>query len=337
MKNLIKWFVILLVPVMFLGSCKDDPVTPEQSEFEVLTQYMAQNDLDLPTILSGWVKSSAGVNVNTTDYSVPDFFVIDLRSQADFDAGHIKDAHIATLANVLDVAAQANGKKILVACYTGQTAARATAALRLMKFEAYALKWGMSGWHDDLAGKWKSNAVDFSSPNWVTTGEPPVKAEFGAPNFTTGETEGAAILRERVKAMLTKDWTVGKDAVLGNPGNYFINNYWPIESWNAFGHINGANRIYEDLNLSGLKYLDPSKIILTYCYTGQTSGIITGWLDVLGYNGRSMLFGANGIVYNKLKVSTVDDAKKKSWHGEGAGSQSNLGYYDASGNMHGPK
>ena len=337
MKNLIKWFVFLLVPLLFLGSCKDDPVVPDQSEFEVLTQYMVQNDLDLPDILNGWVVSSSGVNVSLTDYSVPDYFVVDLRSQADFDLGHIKDAHIATLASVLDVAEQASGKKILVVCYTGQTASRATAALRLMKKEAYSLKWGMSGWHDDLAGKWQTNAVDVASPNWVTTGDAAVKAEFGAPNFTTGETEGSAILRERVKVMLTEEWTVGKDVVLANPGNYFVNNYWPQVSWDAFGHVSGAYRIYEDLNLAGVKYLDPSKTIVTYCYTGQTSGIVTGWLDVLGYNGRSLLYGGNGIVYNQLKGSDVDGAKKKSWHGEGAGSQSNLGYYDASGTMHGPK
>ena len=337
MKNLIKFLFILLLPVLVFTNCKEDSTEPTTSEFDLMTQYMAANDLDLSDVLTGWVVSATGVNVNTTDYSVPDYFVIDLRAQADFDAGHIKDAHIATMATLLDVAAQANGKKILVTCYTGQTAARATAALRLMKYEAYTLKWGMSGWHDDLAGKWKSNATDFASPNWVTNGTPTVLGEFNMPTFATGQTEGGAILRERVKAMLQKEWTLGKDVLLADPGSYFVNNYWPQVSWDAFGHVNGAYRIYDELNLSGLKYLDPSKTIVTYCYTGQTSAIVTGWLDVLGYNGRSLMYGGNGIVYSQLKGSDVDGGKKKSWHGEGAGSECNFGYYNGNGDMIGPK
>lgn len=337
MNNLIKFFVILLVPLMVFTNCKDDPVDPVVSEYETLTQYMVQNDLDLSDILDGWVKPATALNADPIDFSVPDYFVIDLRSQEDYDNGHIKDAVRSALADVLTVAEQANGKPIIMVCYTGQTAARATAALRLMNKEAYSLKWGMSGWHDDLAGKWKANASDFDSPNWLTTGERQQNKEYNNPNINTGETDAPAILRERVQQMLQMQWTVSKDDVLGNPGNYFVNNYWPIDSWNEYGHVKDAYRISEELGLSGLKYLDPDATIVTYCYTGQTSGIVTGWLDVLGYDGRSLMFGANGIVHSKLVASDVGGGKKKSWHGEGSGSECNFGYYDADGNMVGPK
>jgi rhodanese-related sulfurtransferase len=336
MKNLIKFWVILLVPILLLTNCKDDPIEPTVSEFETLTQYMAQNGLDLPDVLNGWVKPGTAVNVNTTDYSVPDYFVIDLRAQADYDIGHIKDAVRTTLVDVLATAELANGKPILVVCYTGQTAARATGALRLMGFEAYSLKWGMSGWHDNLAEKWKANFGDYASPNWLTTGEPPANAEFSEPIFTTGEADGAAILEARVRAALGMDWAVSKTNVLDNPDNYFINNKWPLASWNEFGHIAGAYRIDELLNLEGVKYLDPSETVVTYCYTGQTSSITTLWLDVLGYNGRSLMFGVNGIAHSSMLESDVGSAHKKSWHGEGAGSECNFGYYDADGNLHQP-
>ena len=77
--------------------------------------------------------------------------------------------------------------------------------------------------------------------------------------------------------------------------------------------------------------------MVTYCYTGQTSAITTAWLDVLGYNGRSLLFGANGIVYSKLLNGVAGSAPKKSWMGEGSGSEMNFGYYDSEGNLHLPK
>lgn len=325
-----------MVPMVLFTNCKDDDPDPVVSEYETLTTYMIQNDLDLSNILDGWVKPATSINVDETDFSVPDYYVLDLRSQEDFDIGHIKNAVRTTLTDVLDAAPNANGKPILMVCYTGQTAARATSALRLMGYEAYTLKWGMSGWHQELAGKWNANAGDFSSPNWLTTGEPAVNTEFNNPNINTGEVDGPAILEARVRAMLQKQWTVSRDDVLGNPDNYFINNYWPIDSWNEYGHIKNAYRVNEELGLTGLKYLDPNATVVTYCYTGQTSAIVTGWLDVLGYNGRSLMFGANGIVHSKLVASDVGGGKKKSWHGEGSGSECNFGYYDSDGNLHNP-
>lgn len=333
MRQFIKFFAFLLVPALFLvTSCKDDPIEPSKTEFELLKTYMADNDLDLAAVASGYVKPGSALNVDVTDYSIPDYYIIDLRAQADFDLGHIKDANIATLATVLDEAAKANGKKILVICYTGQTAGRAVAALRLMKYEAYSLKWGMCGWHDNLAGKWKSNAGDFVSPNWLTTGNPEMLLTFNAPNFNTNFTDGREILEARVKAMLTKDWAISKTDVLANPENYYVLNKWPLTSWEAYGHIKGAYRIDEDLNLAHLNNLDPDATTVVYCYTGQTSALTGFWLDILGYNSRSILFGANGIVHSTL----VTGSAGKSWHGTGSGSNLNYGFYDASGNLHNP-
>ncbi len=107
-----------------------------------------------------------------------------------------------------------------------------------------------------------------------------------------------------------------------------------MNSWDAFGHVNGAYRIDEDLNLDGLVNLDPSQTVVTYCYTGQTSSITTAWLDVLGFDGRSLLFGANGIVHSSMVGTSV---APKCWKGEGSASSMNFGYYDGDGLMHDPK
>ena len=44
--------------------------------------------------------------------------------------------------------------------------------------------------------------------------------------------------------------------------------------------------------------LDPSAKVVTYCYTGQTSAVITAWLRVLGYDAYSLSFGMNGMYNN---------------------------------------
>ena len=332
--------LIIAVLSIALTSCKkDDIVTPETS-YETLSEYVVQNNLDLPTVVSGFTKSGSQININTTDFSVPDYFVIDIRSAADFNAGHIKNAVNATMATVLEtVATLPKDQNILVTCYTGQNASRAVVALRMMGYtKAYTLKWGMAGWHADFASKWDSKVATVTSPNWVNTGAPTVSTTGTVPTFTSTFTTGDKILEERVKATLANaTWTVNRDDVLANPGNYFINNYWPVVSWDAFGHFSGAYRIFEDLKTENLNLLRTDKPLVTYCYTGQTSGIVTTWLQIMGYdNARSLMFGGNAIVYDQLKVSSVDDAKKKSWKGEGSGSANNFGYYDSTNTMHNP-
>ena len=336
MKKLFSLLLILaFVPVFLTTGCKKDKV---KTDFEILTEYAGQNHLDLADILDGWVKPGSKLNVNTEDFSIPDYYVMDFRKAADFEKGHIKDAHNVTMSGLLDEAEKAGGKTILCVCYTGQTAARATGLLRMAGYKAVSLKWGMAAWHEDFAGKWNANATDYDSPNWVTSGDPAATAEYSSPSFSTGKSDGADVLKERInKAIANSSWTIKKTDVLANPGNYFINNFWPPESWNEYGHIKGAYRI-SDLKLEKLKNLDPEETIVTYCYTGQTSSIVTSWLHVMGYDkAKSLLFGANGIVYSKLLTGTAGSAPKKSWKGPGSASKLNFGYYDKDGTLHGPK
>ncbi len=324
MKNIFKFlFLFVFVPMLVTTSCKKDPVE-STAEFDVLTKYLKDNNMDLSDITApGWIKPGSAI-VDSATYGIPGYYIIDLRSPADFATGHIKDAHNATLTGILEAAALAD-KKILVVCYTGQTAARGTAALRLSGYsDAACLKWGMSGWNADFDSKWVSHAKDLGHANWVKTGTPAANKEFDHPKLSTGKTTGADILKARVAKMLTLDWQVTNTEVLDAPGDYFINNKWSQSSWDTYGHITGAYRINEDLKVDGLKYLDSSKPMVTYCYTGQTSAITTAWLQVCGYeNARSLLFGANGINWSELRDG---DAHKKSWHGAGSASELNFEY-----------
>jgi len=301
-----------------------------ETEFEVLTSYAADNNLDLGTILDGWVTSGGGLTIDA-EGAIEGYYVMDIRKADDYNAGHIKNAVNVPFTSILESAPDAADLPILVVCYSGQSAARATGLLRMAGYtDTKSLKWGMSCWNTNFAGKWDAKAADINHENWVTSGEPPANVEFSAPEFTSEFTEGADILNERIENALALDWFILNTDVLATPANYFINNRWTLDSWNEFGHIDGAYRINEDLNLDGLKYLSPDETMITYCYTGQTSAIITSWLHVMGYeNGRSLGYGANAIVWSDLKNGS---AAKKSWKGEGSGSALNMPYYDADGN-----
>ncbi len=324
MKTLLKYFFILaLVPALFLTSCKEenDVFTPEPGpdptvNFETLSTYMVANDLDLPDVLDGWITAAPAQADLTTFLSTYD--IIDIRSAEHFAAGHIDGAVNSSLANILTTASSTT-KPILVACYTGQTASHAVVALRLSGHpDAKVLKWGMSGWNSSLSASWEgksgatNGAVAEGNANWVTT---PVatKQTFTYPGITTNASSGAAILEERVTAMLAGGFKgVNAADVLTTPADYFINNYWAQADVDHYGHIAGAYRVSPlSLENGEMANINADATVCTYCWTGQTSSMITAYLNVMGYNAVSLKFGSNNMIYptlesHKFVTPTVD-------------------------------
>jgi hypothetical protein len=163
----------------------------------------------------------------------------------------------------------------------------------------------MSGWNASTAGPWNSkigsNLAD-GHTNWTYQGAP-ANLVFDEPTISTTLTDGEAILKQRVEAVVAAGFsaaTASGSDVLNNPSQYFINNYFSEGDYTGFGHINGAYRIFP-LTLGDDSYLglDPAANakVITYCYTGQTSAVMTACLRVLGYDAYTMTFGMNGI-YN---------------------------------------
>lgn len=308
MEKFLKYFMmVLMVSAVALSGCSDndddnDPTPTPAAKFDVLVDYMVTNNMDVDVVMDGWITDAGTVNSKGTD----DYHIIDIRQQADFDAGHIEGAVNATLGTVLDAANGAT-KPILVVCYTGQTAGHAVCALRLSGYaDAKVLKWGMSGWRADLATPWMSNIGDAAIGNasWVAPpGDITPSAEFSVPVIESSFSEGADILAERVDALLTGGFNAIENAdVLATPANYFINNYWTLTDVEHYGHITGAYRI-QPFTLADETYknLDPSATVVSYCWTGQTSSMLTAYLTVLGYDAKSLTFGANGMIYSNLE------------------------------------
>ncbi|MDF1575369.1 MAG: rhodanese-like domain-containing protein [Bacteroidales bacterium] len=52
-----------------------------------------------------------------------------------------------------------------------------------------------------------------------------------------------------------------------------------------------------------LKMLPTDKTIVVYCYSGQNSARIAAYLRVLGYDAKSLKFGANGMIYDEMTKS----------------------------------
>jgi rhodanese-related sulfurtransferase len=319
MKTFLRYALfLLLVPTVLLTSCKEDNPAEEISivHQQVLVDYLKSSSLDLNNIIGDKTAGTFFVMAAPEGGDVSGKFVMDIRSAPHFAEGHIEGAVNVAFPNILTAAAEAD-KPILVVCYTGQTACYATTLLRLSGHsDAKALKWGMSGWSgstDSWTGK-RGNIAD-GHANWTHAAAPSATVQ-DAPSFTSAYTDGADILMSRVEAVVAEEpaGLKGKSAtdVLENPGDYFINNYYSEAHYTGFGHINGAYRI-QPLTLAGgeIGTLDPSKPVITYCYTGQTSAIITAYLRVLGYDAYSLKFGMNGL-WNENPFWS-DPAIKNQW------------------------
>ena len=285
-------FVALFATLVFTG-CKDT-TDDGIDEFKVLTEYMKTNSLDLDKMTTSFVVAPPADSVASIAF-LSAKYVIDLRSATDYAAGHVNGAINVAFANILTEAAKAT-KPILVICYSGQTATYASTLLRMYGYpDAVALKWGMSGWNAKY-DKWTANCKDLTTAtNWNTTANE--ASTYGAPTIATGQTEGQAILKARVEAVVAAGFkSIAPADVLANTSNYYVNNYISAEHYAGFGHISGALRIQPLLIAdNSVSKLNPAKEVVSYCYTGQTSGVVTAWLNVLGYNAKSLLWGLNGM------------------------------------------
>ena len=297
---------LFLVPTLFLTSCDrgDDPsVEAAIPTFTLLKEYMEDNSLDIDKVIVNDAGQKFVVGAPALeDYDATAFknqyYIMDIRSADAYALSHIDGAVNVAFGDILTEAANAGSKTILVVCYTGQTACYATALIRMYGYpNTQALKWGMTGW-SAATDSWTSNIGDIgsSNSNWSFSEAPAVNF-YNEPVLSSLSIDGSEILRSRVEQVVAAGFkTVTNTEVVDSPTSYFINNYFIDVDYTGFGHITGAYKILP-LTLVGGEYrnLDPSAKVVTYCYTGQTSAVVTACLNVLGYDAYSLTFGMNGL------------------------------------------
>lgn len=325
-----KWTILLLVMFgltsMFLTSCSDDDDDDDSNLTTMnaadVIAYMDANNLTSTAILTDWIKSADAVNTTMTDTladgsldTTNDYYIMDLRSAELYGKGHIPGAHNVSLADVI-THADANvpdAQTIALVCYTGQSACHGVVGLRLAGYNAFSIKWGMAGWHtdiDDLGDGdlttatdlkfdyWSAACAQLDHVNWVAApGDAALPTTtYDLPSVSyTGDTE-EAILKARAQFVVENFHKVGGSTVLDAPATYFINNYWAAGDVTTYGNIVGAKRINPlDLNL-----INPDLPVVTYCWTGQTSSMITAYLTAIGYDAWSLGNGSNSMIYDDL-------------------------------------
>lgn len=315
------FYLMLVLPFLFIytgcSTTEDSPVAPPTiNESQVLAEYFEANG-DYLNVLAPAVITAADVNslrlTNPTK-----LLVIDVRSAADFAAkGHIEGAKQVDLKNIVTYMKTANSTsydKVVIACYSGQTAGYAVSLLRLLGYSnVFSLKWGMSSWNASCAASWAAPNYGNNYTGFVTTST--TKAAAGnLPTLNTGKTTGKEILEERINQLLATtsasafdDIKIAWNTVTGALTNYYIVNYWVQTDYDK-GHLPGAIQYTPKVDLkvsTNLKTLPTNKTIVLYCYTGQTSSQVVTILKLLGYDAKTLLYGVNGLNYDWMAANGI--------------------------------
>ena len=245
--------------------------------------------------------------------------IVDLRSPELFSEGHIKGAvniNFGKLPEYFETGIKPfEFDKIIMVCEDGQVSSYTTALLRMMGYgNVFAMRWGMCGWNNSYAeeGWLKGASGKYEDRLEVTTNETPEPA--GMPELNTGFSTGKEIGDERFKKLFaagTGDILITADEVFSDPGKYFVINLERKDKYDA-GHIPGAVRYKPEstLGFTDMMATIPSdKIVVIYCGTGHNSGFATAFLRLFGYDARTLKYGNNSFMYDKM----VKEKSALSW------------------------
>ncbi len=241
--------------------------------------------------------------------------IIDLRDTESFKKGHIKNAANVTFSELPEYFANdikpSDFDKIVLVCYAGQIASYATLLLRLMGYNnVYSMKWGMSSWNKDFANDWWLKKVSGKYEDQLEQTIHDKAAPHDLPELNTGKSTGKEIFDVRIKNMFeagTGSIFINADSAFNSPQNYYLINYDRRDKYED-GHVPGAIRYKPNATLGivdEMETIPASKEIVTYCQTGQNSGFVTAYLRLFGYNAKSLIFGNNSFMHNKMVANKM--------------------------------
>lgn len=296
------------------GSQAKQSTAPEiNAESRLLINYLAENgdyvnSREFPSLISPESVKEA-LDGKT--------LVIDMRKPEIYAKGHIKGAKNVEISGLPDYFSTKikpfEYDKIILACYSGQSSSYATSLLRLMGYgNVYSMRWGMSGWNKKMENKWLANISPKYEDRLDTTDNPKgLPNDF--PKLNTGKTTGAEIFDERVKPIFSQyeEAVISVDTVFAHPEKYYIVNFERKDKYTE-GHVPGAIRYKPDgtLGIVGeMQTLPTDREIVVYCGTGHNSAFVTAYLRLFGYKAKTMRFGNNGFMHDKM----VREKETMSW------------------------
>ncbi len=314
MKKQIFYLLAFVLPLSFAisGFSKVKESNPKPlsstSETEILLEFLEANRNFINTDEAPALVSADEVKKNLKN---PKYHIIDIRSDSWFDYGHLKDANNVKSSDLLNYFEKSitpsDFDKIVLICYSGQSAAYFTSLLRIAGYDnVHSMNWGMSSWRVDFAeNSWLKNTKnDFADKVETSANEKGTKGTL--PQLNTGKTEAEAILRARLEELFATPYkeSIAKSSdIFANPDQYYIVDYNRLDRYEK-GHIPNAIQYQPNGSLTStadLLTLPTDKKIVVNGTTGQETAYVVAYLKVLGYDASNIAYGANSYMHKTLK------------------------------------
>lgn len=241
---------------------------------------------------------------------VKNLLVVDIRNPKQFSAGHIKGA-VNRKFEELPAWFETGIKpfeydKIIIVCDDGQLSGYTTCLLRLMGYgNVFAMRWGMSSWNNKYANNDWLREVSGKYEDRLEKKVNERPASTGMPALNTGLSDGAAISSARFRRLFEEGADkvlITADEVFANPQNFFVMNLERKDKYED-GHIPGAVRYKPEATLGfteEMASIPSDKTVVIYCGTGHNSAFASAYLRLFGYDARTLKYGNNSFMYNKM-------------------------------------
>jgi len=217
-----------------------------------------------------------------------DLYILSVRSAKDYAISHIDGAANVPFGKELvdNLGNVPKDKKVVVYCYTGQTAGQTVAAMRLMGFDAVSLNGGM-GMAANLPNGWMNKGYPVVSDNAAINAAYKYFANMPEHSYKIAQQEFV-------------DKVAAGDAM-------FIVDIRSAEDYGK-GHVKGAfNAPWGPAIAENLNKIPQDKEVFIYCYTGQTAGQAVVTLNMAGINARSVNLGWNMGISKAEGVAAVTE------------------------------
>jgi rhodanese-related sulfurtransferase len=244
---------------------------------DYFTQVASNNNLISAKDLNQMLEDNPGATM-----------IIDIRSDADFEAGHIEGAFHSTWAGLGDVMEKIpQNRQVVVACYSGQTAGQAIGALRLAGFSnVKSLAGGMNnGWKAAGLVAEETGARPLASRSNATS----PKTEEDQVKWDAAKAYFKSVAKDGNKLIPSQDLY---DALQTNPKAFNVIDIRGASDYEA-GHIEFSTHTAWTNVGSILETLPKNDRIVVACFSGQTAGQTVGVLRTLGFDAYSLTGGIN--------------------------------------------
>ncbi len=319
-------FFLVLLTILLAGCLENNVIETETAEASITEKVLQRIETN-----DNYISSEDFPALITADDLISNlrsYIVIDVRSEAEYSNGHIQGSVNIKNDQLFEYVDERKDQQIVLVSLTGQEASYYTSLFRIYGIEnIYALRFGFAVWNTDFSDVWLNNAADkfITYNSQITNEEPPKNPLTDLPTLLNDDlsSDSREVLKERIKFLMQQGFndnqmgvltekTVDLDGLFNIPNSYVIcSGDISLYNMNGVGHLEGST-FYITLppnrsnfkSISFLQTLPTDRQIFIYSYSGQISAMLSAYLSTIGYDARSILFGAHNI-FNSL-MDTID-------------------------------